>query len=98
MENINNVENIENIENIISDDEIEYEYIYNENTLLKSCSKDNDYNDIIIEKNIQNKKKKNPKEVRQQNIVDKINLFFNINKDNIRKFNPRLPPYKLINK
>jgi len=79
------------MEEIILDDEIEYEYIYDENTLLKSYSKDNDYNDIIIDKNIQNKNKNKKKE--------KINIFYNINNDNnLRKFHPRLPPYKLINK
>lgn len=74
------------MEEIISEDEIEYEYIYDPNTLLKSCTKDNDYNDIAINKSNNNKTKKKK---------EKINLFFNINQNiNTRKFNPRLPPYK----
>jgi hypothetical protein len=84
------------MEEIISEDDIEYEYIYDPNTLLKSCTKDNDYNDIATIKLNNNKTKKKK---------EKINLFFNTNQNvntnqniNTRKFNPRLPPYKLNNK
>ena len=77
------------MEEYIDEIEYEYEFIYNPNTLLKSCEKDNDYNDIVINKTTTHKPK---------NKKLKTNFFFNDKniKDNIRKFNPRLPPYKTV--
>jgi hypothetical protein len=68
----------------------EIEYIYTPETLLRSCSHDNNYDDMVIQKTTNNKSKKK---------IAKVNFFVNTNTTvSVRKFNPRLPPYKLINK
>jgi hypothetical protein len=68
----------------------EIEYIYTPETLLRSYSNDNNYDDMVIQKTNNNKSKKK---------IAKVNFFINTNTtDSVRKFNPRLPPYKLINK